>query len=75
MTSRSIAGVAPDRKNLLNQNRFSGLKVIKLETRLPRSTGRIMEAANQLIGNNTHLFEASWSDLGRRQNQGYALQE
>ena len=43
---------------------FPRLKVIKLEQNY-RSTGRILKAANQLIGNNTHVFEKRlWSDLG-----------
>ena len=43
---------------------FPRLKVIKLEQNY-RSTGRILKTANQLIGNNTHLFEKRlWSDLG-----------
>ncbi len=43
---------------------FPALKVIKLEQNY-RSTGRILKAANQLIGNNPHLFEKRlWSELG-----------
>jgi len=43
---------------------FPRLKVIKLEQNY-RSTGRILKAANQLIRNNTHVFEKRlWSDLG-----------
>ena len=43
---------------------FPSLKVIKLEQNY-RSMARILKAANQLIGNNPHLFEKRlWSDLG-----------
>jgi len=43
---------------------FPKLKVIKLEQNY-RSSKRILKAANQLIGNNPHLFEKRlWSDLG-----------
>ena len=43
---------------------FPRLKVIKLEQNY-RSTGRILKAANQLIGNNDHVFEKRlWSNLG-----------
>ncbi|MEQ8516040.1 MAG: UvrD-helicase domain-containing protein, partial [Chromatocurvus sp.] len=46
------------------QTDFPGLKIIKLEQNY-RSTGRILQAANQLIANNTHLFEKQlWSGLG-----------
>jgi ATP-dependent DNA helicase Rep len=46
------------------QTDFSDLKVIKLEQNY-RSTGRILKAANALIGNNPHIFEKRlWSDLG-----------
>ena len=46
------------------QSDFPDLKVIKLEQNY-RSTGRILKAANALIGNNPHLFEKRlWSDLG-----------
>jgi len=43
---------------------FPSLKVIKLEQNY-RSAGRILKAANQLIGNNPHVFEKRlWSELG-----------
>ena len=46
------------------QTDFPALKVVKLEQNY-RSTGRILQAANQLIANNGHLFEkALWSGLG-----------
>ena len=46
------------------QGDFPDLKVIKLEQNY-RSTGRILKAANALIGNNPHIFEKRlWSDLG-----------
>ena len=43
---------------------YPNLKVVKLEQNY-RSTSRILESANALIANNTHLFEKSlWSALG-----------
>ncbi len=46
------------------QSDFTDLNVIKLEQNY-RSTGRILKAANALIGNNPHIFEKRlWSDLG-----------
>jgi ATP-dependent DNA helicase Rep len=56
-------GAQPE--NLVHlQNDFSDLKVVKLEQNY-RSTGRILKAANALIGNNPHIFEKRlWSDLG-----------
>ncbi|MDF9392538.1 MULTISPECIES: DNA helicase Rep [Methylococcus] len=46
------------------RNDFPRLKVIKLEQNY-RSIGRILKAANQLIGNNPHIFEKKlWSAMG-----------
>jgi ATP-dependent DNA helicase Rep len=46
------------------RNDFPRLKVIKLEQNY-RSMGRILKAANQLIGNNPHIFEKRlWSAMG-----------
>ncbi|MFK8015797.1 MAG: UvrD-helicase domain-containing protein [Gammaproteobacteria bacterium] len=43
---------------------YPALKVVKLEQNY-RSSGNILDAANQLIGNNPHLFEKSlWSAHG-----------
>jgi len=43
---------------------FPNLKVVKLEQNY-RSTSRILRVANQLIGNNPHLYEKRlWSGLG-----------
>ena len=43
---------------------FPRLKIIKLEQNY-RSTGRILKAANQLIGHNSHVFEKRlWSNHG-----------
>jgi|SaaInl5LU_22_DNA_1037371.scaffolds.fasta_scaffold06069_4 ATP-dependent DNA helicase Rep len=43
---------------------YPNLKVIRLEQNY-RSTGRILKCANQVIKNNTHLFEKTlWSELG-----------
>jgi ATP-dependent DNA helicase Rep len=43
---------------------FPDLRVIKLEQNY-RSTGRILRAANAVIGQNAHLFEKRlWSELG-----------
>ncbi len=43
---------------------FPNLEIIKLEQNY-RSTGRILRAANTLIGNNPHLWEKSlWSAMG-----------
>ncbi len=46
------------------QTDFPDLRVIKLEQNY-RSMGRILKAANALIGNNPHVYEKRlWSDLG-----------
>ncbi len=43
---------------------FPRLEVIKLEQNY-RSSGRILKAANRLIGNNPHIFDKRlWSELG-----------
>ena len=56
-------GARPENLAQLKQD-FPRLRVIKLEQNY-RSTGRILKAANRLIGNNPHLFEKRlWSDLG-----------
>jgi ATP-dependent DNA helicase Rep len=56
-------GAQPENLRLL-QDDFPDLKVIKLEQNY-RSSGRILKAANALIGNNPHIFEKRlWSDLG-----------
>ncbi|MDH5445447.1 MAG: DNA helicase Rep [Gammaproteobacteria bacterium] len=59
----SWRGANPENLALLNKD-FPNLKVIKLEQNY-RSSGRILKAANTLIGNNPHVFEKRlWSDLG-----------
>ncbi len=56
-------GAQPENLALLSQD-FPMLKVIKLEQNY-RSTGRILKSANQLIANNSHVFEKRlWSELG-----------
>lgn len=46
------------------QTDFTSLKIIKLEQNY-RSTSRILESANNLIANNSHLFDKKlWSRLG-----------
>ncbi|RMG36196.1 MAG: DNA helicase Rep [Gammaproteobacteria bacterium] len=56
-------GARPENLARLQQD-FPQLKVIKLEQNY-RSTGRILRAANELIGNNPHVFEKRlWSELG-----------
>jgi ATP-dependent DNA helicase Rep len=43
---------------------YPHLKIVKLEQNY-RSTGRILRAANQVIANNSHVFEKSlWSEFG-----------
>lgn len=56
-------GARPE--NLVQLNRdFPQLKIIKLEQNY-RSTGRILQAANQLISHNPHVFEKKlWSEWG-----------
>ena len=59
----SWRGANPENLALLNED-FPQLNVIKLEQNY-RSSGRILKAANALIGNNPHVFEKRlWSDLG-----------
>jgi ATP-dependent DNA helicase Rep len=56
-------GARPENLAQLKQD-FHNLEVIKLEQNY-RSTGRILKAANQLIANNSHVFEKSlWSEYG-----------
>ncbi len=56
-------GATPENLNQLKHD-FPSLHVIKLEQNY-RSTGRILEAANQLISNNPHVFSKTlWSELG-----------
>ncbi|VAW96572.1 ATP-dependent DNA helicase Rep [hydrothermal vent metagenome] len=56
-------GAQPENLALLSED-FPTLKVIKLEQNY-RSAGRILKAANKLIGNNPHVFEKRlWSELG-----------
>lgn len=56
-------GARPENLAQLNVD-FPQLKIIKLEQNY-RSTGRILNAANQLISNNPHLFSKKlWSELG-----------
>lgn len=56
-------GARPE--NLIDLSRdYPDLKVIRLEQNY-RSTGRILKCANQVIKNNSHLFEKTlWSELG-----------
>ncbi len=59
----SWRGAAADNLHRLAQD-FPNLKVIKLEQNY-RSTGRILQAANAVIAQNSHLFEKRlWSTLG-----------
>jgi len=56
-------GARPENLAQLNDD-FPDLNVIKLEQNY-RSSGRILAAANAVIGNNPHVFEKSlWSELG-----------
>ncbi|MGA0939308.1 MAG: UvrD-helicase domain-containing protein, partial [Litorivicinaceae bacterium] len=56
-------GARPENLNELNVD-FPTLKVIKLEQNY-RSTRVILETANALIANNSHIFEKTlWSDKG-----------
>ncbi|MFC1750201.1 DNA helicase Rep [Pseudomonadota bacterium] len=57
-------GAEPENMLLLQKD-FPSLTVIKLEQNY-RSTGRILKAANALIGNNPHVFDDKklWSELG-----------
>ncbi|WP_455234078.1 DNA helicase Rep [Thiogranum longum] len=56
-------GANPENLRRLKDD-FSRLKVIKLEQNY-RSSGSILKCANQLIGNNPHVFEKRlWSSLG-----------
>jgi ATP-dependent DNA helicase Rep len=56
-------GAQPENLSLLAED-FADLQVIKLEQNY-RSSGRILKVANQLIANNSHLFNKKlWSDLG-----------
>lgn len=59
----SWRGAQPENLQLLNED-FPMLNVIKLEQNY-RSTGCILQCANHLIANNSHIFEKNlWSDLG-----------
>jgi len=56
-------GARPENLARLRED-FPRLKVVKLEQNY-RSTGRILHAANALIGHNPHVFEKRlWSELG-----------
>ena len=56
-------GAKPENIAQLQQD-YPSLKMVKLEQNY-RSTSRILESANQLISNNSHLFEKKlWSALG-----------
>ncbi|SEA07727.1 ATP-dependent DNA helicase Rep [Thiothrix caldifontis] len=56
-------GARPENIAQLQQD-YPMLKVVKLEQNY-RSTSRILQSANKLIGNNPHLFEKNlWSTLG-----------
>jgi ATP-dependent DNA helicase Rep len=56
-------GAAPENMQQLQLD-FPALEVIKLEQNY-RSSGNILKAANQLIANNSHLYDKQlWSSLG-----------
>ena len=56
-------GAQPENLALL-QTDFPALKLIKLEQNY-RSSNRILQSANALIGNNPHVFEKKlWSEMG-----------
>ena len=56
-------GAQPENLNLLKED-FPHLEIIKLEQNY-RSSNRILQAANQLISNNPHVFEKKlWSKMG-----------
>jgi len=56
-------GAEPENLNLLKTH-FPRLEVVKLEQNY-RSFKRILKAANQVIANNSHIFEKKlWSDRG-----------
>ncbi len=56
-------GANPENLQQLAED-FKGLRVIKLQQNY-RSTNRILRSANQLIANNSHLFEKRlWSERG-----------
>jgi ATP-dependent DNA helicase Rep len=56
-------GARPENLALLQQD-FPSIKVVKLEQNY-RSSGTILEAANQLIANNPHVFDKRlWSQHG-----------
>jgi len=59
----SWRGARPENLVQLQQD-YPRLRVIKLEQNY-RSTGRILKIANQLIANNSHIFDKRlWSSLG-----------
>ena len=56
-------GAQPENLNLLKED-YPNLEIIKLEQNY-RSSNRILQAANQLISNNPHIFEKKlWSEMG-----------
>ena len=56
-------GAQPENLGLLKED-FPALKLIKLEQNY-RSSNRILQSANLLIGNNPHVFEKKlWSEMG-----------